>query len=42
MPKLLTHGSKTPKEQMLEILDGTTAKTWKNDAARLRAIAACL
>ena len=36
MPKLLTNGSKTPKEQMLEILNATTGKTWKNDASRLR------
>jgi hypothetical protein len=42
MPKLLTNGSKTPKEQMLEILDGTTAKAWKKDAARLRALVAYL
>lgn len=42
MPKLLTNGSKTPKDQMLEILDGIKAKTWKKDAARLRALVACL
>jgi integrase len=42
MPKLLTNGSKTPKEQMLEILDATTAKTWKNDAARLRKLIAAI
>jgi hypothetical protein len=42
MPKLLTNGSQTPKDQMLEILDGTTAKAWKKDAARLRAIVAAL
>ena len=42
MPKLLTNGSKTPKEQMLEILDATTAKTWKKDVARLRTFVACL
>jgi integrase len=42
MPKLLTNGSKTPKDQMLEILDGTTAKAWKKDAARLRALVAAL
>ena len=42
MPKLLTNGAKTPKEQMLEILEATTAKTWKNDAARLRSLVAAL
>ena len=42
MPKLLTNGHKAPKDQMLEILDGTTAKTWKKDAARLRALVAAL
>jgi integrase len=36
MPKLLTNGQKTPKEQMLEILDRTTAKTWQKDAKRFR------
>lgn len=36
MPKLLTNGHKTPKEQMLGILDRTTAKTWQKDAQRLR------
>ena len=40
MPKLLTNGSKTPKEQMLEILGATTAKTWKKDTERLRALVA--
>ena len=42
MPKLLTNGSKTPKEQMLAILDRTAAKTWKKDAARLRKLAAAV
>ena len=36
MPNLLTNGSKTPKDQMLEILDGTTAETWKADVLRLK------
>jgi integrase len=36
MPKLLTNGTKTPKEQMLGILDHTTAKRWKKDVANLR------
>ena len=42
MPKLLTNGSKTPKEQMLAILDRTAAKTWKKDVARLRKLAAAV
>ena len=42
MPKLLTNGNKTPKEQILEILDVTTAKTWKKDAARLRKLIAAI
>ncbi|MFH1968966.1 MAG: site-specific integrase, partial [Verrucomicrobiota bacterium] len=42
MPKLLTNGQKTPKDQMLTILDRTTAKTWKKDAGRLRQLAAAL
>jgi len=36
MPKLLTNGQKTPKEQMLSILGRTTLKTWQKDAKRLR------
>jgi len=35
MPKMLTNGEKTPKEQVLEILDGITAKTWKKDVERV-------
>ncbi len=42
MPKLLTNGSKTPKEEMLEILDRSTAKAWKKDANRLRKLVAAL
>jgi len=42
MPKLLTNGQKTPKEQMLAILDRTTAKTWKKDVGRLRQLAAAV
>jgi len=42
MPKLLTNGQKTPKEEALEILDATTAKTWKRDAARVRELVAML
>ncbi len=40
MPKLLTNGSKTHKESMLEILDGTSSKRWKKDAARIRELVA--
>lgn len=41
MPKILTGGkAKTRDEQMLEILDKTTAETWKADAAKLRALIA--
>ena len=36
MPKLLTNSTKTPKEEMLAILDRTTAKTWQKDTKRLR------
>ncbi|HBA83912.1 MAG TPA: integrase [Verrucomicrobia bacterium] len=36
MPKLLTNGAKSRDEQMLEILDKTTAKTWKQDCEQLR------
>ena len=35
MPKLLTNGQKSPKDEMKEILGGMTAKTWKQDRARL-------
>jgi integrase len=42
MPKLLTNGHKTPKEQMLEILDGISAKTWQRDSKRLRELTAAL
>ena len=34
MPKLLTNGQKTPKEEMREILEGMSAKTLKMDKAR--------
>ncbi len=36
MPKLLTNGQKTPKEQMIRILDRTTLKTWQKDVKHLR------
>jgi hypothetical protein len=35
MPKLLTNGQKSPKEEMREIVEGMTAKTWKRDRKRL-------
>ena len=35
MPKLLTNGQKSPKDEMREIVGGMTAKTWKADKARL-------
>jgi hypothetical protein len=36
MPKMLGEGeAKTAKEQMRQIIEGTTAKTWKQDKARL-------
>lgn len=35
MPKLLTNGQKSPKEEMVEILKKMTAKTWKKSKARL-------
>jgi hypothetical protein len=38
MPKLLTNGQKSPKEQMKIIVAGITAKTWKSDKARLKKI----
>ena len=35
MPKLLTNGQKSPKDEMLEILEAMTAKTWKRDQKRV-------
>ncbi|MGC3958049.1 MAG: site-specific integrase [Verrucomicrobiota bacterium] len=35
MPKLLTNGQKSPKDEMLEILEATTVKTWMRDQKRL-------
>ena len=35
MPKLLTNGQKSPKEEMVDILKKMTAKTWKKSKARL-------
>ena len=42
MPKLLTNGQKSPKEEIQEILTGITAKTWKKDKARLEKMIAAL
>jgi integrase len=42
MPRLLTNGQKTPKEQALEILAESKSGTWKKDAARIREILAAL
>jgi integrase len=35
MPKLLTNGQRSPKEEMREILEAMTAKTWKRDRLKL-------
>jgi integrase len=35
MPKLLTNGQKSPKDEMREIVEKMTARTWKKDKARL-------
>ena len=35
MPKLLTNGQKSPKEEMIDILNKMTAKTWKKSKIRL-------
>ena len=35
MPKLLTNGQKSPKEEMVEILNKMSAKTWKKSKVRL-------
>ena len=42
MPKLHTNGNKTPKDEMLEILDRISATTWQKDAKRLRELVAAL
>jgi len=42
MPKLLTNGHRTPKEEMLEILAGISAKTWQKDTKRLRDLVASI
>jgi integrase len=38
MPQLLTNGQKSPKEEMREIIERVTPKTWKQDKARLLAL----
>ena len=35
MPKLLMNGQKPPKDELREILEQMTAKTWKRDKERL-------
>jgi len=35
MPKLLTNGQKSPKDEMREILEAMTAKTWQRDQKRV-------
>jgi hypothetical protein len=42
MPKLLANSHKTPKDQMLEILDEIMAKTWLENAKRLREFVAAI
>ena len=42
MPKLLTNGQKTPRDEMREILAGATAKTWKSDKAQMEKLLAAL
>jgi hypothetical protein len=38
MPKLLTNGQQSPKDEMKEILDGMTAENWNTGKARLLAL----
>ncbi|HEY5233667.1 MAG TPA: tyrosine-type recombinase/integrase [Verrucomicrobiae bacterium] len=42
MPKLLMNGQKSPRDEMREILAGTSVKTWKKDKARLEELMAAL
>jgi len=35
MPKLLTNGIKSPKDEMREILERSSLKTWKSDKIKL-------
>lgn len=38
MPKVMTNGEKTPKEQAIEILKATSAKAWKKDSKAVLAL----
>jgi integrase len=38
MPKFLTNGQESPKEQMQAILEKTTVKTWKKDRVKLASL----
>jgi len=42
MPKLLTNGQKSPRDEMREILARMTVKTWKKDKARMKELMAAL
>jgi integrase len=42
MPKLLTNGAMTPKEEILNILKKSTAKTWASDAQRIQQLVEAL
>ena len=42
MPKLLTNGHKSPKDEMREILARMTVKTWKKDKVRMKELMAAL
>ena len=35
MPKLLTNGEKSPKEQLKDLIERTTAKAWKKNKAKI-------
>jgi hypothetical protein len=35
MPKLLTNGQQSPKDELREVVEAMTAKTWKADKARI-------
>ena len=40
MPKLLTNGHKSPKDEMREVVEKLTVKNWKKSKARLLALLA--
>jgi hypothetical protein len=40
MPRLLTNGQKSPKDEMKEVLEKLTAKNWKKSKARLLVLVA--